>query len=77
MKNRNLSVIAIEIYKDWKKPYFGAVPYIDAMMILKDINSMYGFDSAKSIVLYFLSNAKTWKGEKARDIKKELNNLLK
>lgn len=77
VENRSLSVIAAEIRKDWKKPYFGAVPYLNAMMCLDKITDNYGFDSAKSIVLYFLGNAGTWKGETARRIKKELNAMVK
>ena len=74
---RSLSVISNEIRKDWKKVYFGAAPYLDAMSTLNSIKDTYGCDSAKSIVLYFLSNATTWKGEVARNIKKELNSMLK
>lgn len=32
--NRPIKEIASDILKDWKKPYFGAVPYIEAMMKL-------------------------------------------
>lgn len=77
VENRSLSVIAAEIRKDWKKPYFGAVPYLNAMMCLDKITDNYGFDSAQSIVLYFLANASSWKGETARRIKKELNAMAK
>jgi hypothetical protein len=69
---RPLYEIAAEIRKDWKKPYFGAVPYLSAMSDLGSINENYGADSAKSIVLYFLSNASTWRGETAKRVKKEL-----
>lgn len=74
---RSISVIAQEIRADWKKPYFGAEPYLDAMGQLKDKGSMYGLDDAKSIVLYFLSNASTWRGPKAREIKAELKAIVK
>ena len=77
IESRSLSVIAAEIRKDWKKPYFGAVPYLNAMMCLDKITDNYGFDSAQMIVLYFLANAGTWKGETARRIKKELNAMAK
>ena len=77
IESRSLSVIAAEIRKDWKKPYFGAVPYLNAMMCLDKITDNYGFDSGKMIVLYFLGNAGTWKGETARRIKKELNAMAK
>ena len=69
---RKLYTIAQEIRKDWTKPYFGAVPYLDAMTNLESINDMYGADSAKSVVLYFLSNATGWRGEVARRVKAEL-----
>lgn len=74
-QTRTLREIANEIAADWKKPHFGAVPYLDAMKTLDSINDNYFFDSGKSIVLYFLANAGTWKGETARRIKKELKQL--
>ena len=77
IESRSLSSIAMEIKKDWKKPYFGAVPYLQAMMCLNSINDNYGFDTAKSIVLYFLANASSWRGDVARRIKKELNAMAK
>ena len=73
--NRNLSEIAKEIKKDWTKVYFGAVPYLDAMLSLNSIDDDYGYDSAKSIVLYFLSNASGWRGETAKRIKSELKKM--
>jgi len=73
---RPLYEIALDIRMDWDKPYFGAVPYLDAMEQLKTINDMYFFDTADSIVRYFLANAQTWRGDKAREVKKELNAML-
>lgn len=75
--SRNLSTIAKEIQADWTNVYFGAKPYLAAMHGLKGINDRYGYDSARSVVLYFLSNASTWKGPVARSIKKELRDLTK
>ena len=74
---RPLYEIAREIKKDWKNVYFGAKPYLDAMATLTSINDNYGFDSAKSIVLYFLGNASTWRGETAKRIKAELKAMAK
>jgi len=74
-KVRSLSEIAREIKSDWTKVYFGAVPYLDAMRSLNSINDMYYSDSAKSIVLYFLGNAQSWRGETAKRIKLELKKL--
>ena len=74
---RPVHEIAREINKDWKNIYFGARPYLNAMYSLDKITDNYGMDSGRSIVAYFLSNATTWKGEKAREIKKELNKMIK
>jgi hypothetical protein len=73
--SRPLYEIASEIRQDWANPYFGAVPYLDAMESLEEIGGAYGADSAKSIVLYFLSNANTWRGETARRVKAELKKM--
>lgn len=72
---RPISVIANEIRSTWKNinPY--AKEYLNAMMYLNSINDNYYFDSGKSIVLYFLSNAGTWRGEDARRIKAELKEM--
>lgn len=72
---RSISTIAREIRADWTNPYFGAVPYLAAMQSLDSINDDYYEDSGKSVVLYFLANANTWRGEKARAIKAELKKL--
>ena len=74
---RPLYEIANEIKKDWKNVYFGAVPYLNAMETLSNINDNYGYDTGKSIVLYFLSNATTWRGDTAKRIKKELKQISK
>ena len=74
---RPLHLIAREIRAVWKKPYFGAVPYLDAMATLNTMADEYGCDSADSIVAYFLANAHTWRGGVARYIKAELNAMLK
>lgn len=76
-KVRPLSEIAREIRKDWKNVNFAAKPYLDAMSTLGSINERYGYDSARSIVLYFLSNAGSWRGETAKRVKAELNAMLK
>ena len=74
-KTRPLHVIASEIRNDWKKVYFSAEPYLDAMSNLDNVNQNYLFDTGKSIVLYFLANASTYRGETAKRIKKELKDM--
>ena len=74
--NRSLSTIAREIRADWKKPHFGAVPYLDAMLSLDSVADPYYYDSGESIVRYFLANAATYRGETAKRIKLELKSIL-
>lgn len=71
---RNLSQIAKDIRKDWKKVYFGAEPYLYAMESINspEPDAPYFLETAKDMVIYFLHNATTWRGETARTIKKEL-----
>jgi hypothetical protein len=47
------------------------------MATLDSVNDNYGWDSGKMIVLYFLSNASTWRGETAKRIKAELKAMAK
>lgn len=75
MTTRPLYEIASEIRKDWRPVYFGAVPYLDAMSSLDSIDDNYICDSGKSVVIYFLSNAGTWRGETAKRIKLELKKM--
>ena len=72
-----IAQLAAEVRKDWKNVYFGAVPYLEAMFYLGSIKDTYGCDSGSSIVIYFLSNANTWRGATARAIKAELNKRCK
>jgi hypothetical protein len=61
-------MIAEEVKMYWPKPYFGAVPYLDAMLELENVSDYYGADSGKSVVIYFLANAQTWQGPEARSM---------
>ncbi len=74
---RPINQIAREIKADWKNPYFGAVPYIEAMLELDSIDDDYFLDSGKSVVLYFLANSNQWRGDTARRIKAELKAAIK
>lgn len=76
-QKRTLRQIAREIKRTWENPYFGAVPYIKAMHGLEKVTDTYGADDGKTIVLYFLSNATTWRGETARRIKAELKGMVR
>ena len=75
MTSRPLYVIAQDIKSNWPKVNYAAAPYLDAMATLETIEQKYYYDSAKDIVLRFLCNATSWRGEVAREIKKELKQL--
>lgn len=75
MSTRTLSAIAQDIRAHWAKPYFGAVPYLQAMGQLDSIRDSYGLDDGRSMVLYFLANAGTWRGPDAKRIKTELKQI--
>lgn len=74
---RPLFDIAADIRATWPKVNYAARPYLEAMSGIGSIEETYGFDTARSIVLYFLSNASTWRGDDARRIKAELKALSK
>lgn len=73
---RQLNVIAQEIINDWKNVNYAAKPYLSAMLQLQGIDDDYGADSARSIVSYFLSNARSWRGDVAKRIKAELKAMV-
>lgn len=73
---RKLHIIACEISRDWSPINFAAVPYWRAMSEMENIDDAYGADNGKSIVMYFLSNARSWRGETAKRIKAELKGML-
>lgn len=74
---RLINEIAKDISAAWPKPNYAAVPYLNAMHDLTTIDSKYGLDSADSIILYFLSNAASFRGDQARALKAELKALMK
>jgi hypothetical protein len=79
----NLPRIALLIIKTWvdktgkSNINFAAKPYLQALTQIDSVNSTYGCDSGKSIVLYFLGNASQYKGEQAKIVKAELKRRIK
>lgn len=75
---RTFQRIARDIKSTWLNVYFGAVPYLEAMLTLDttDPNARYYFDTAGDIVRYFLANAQTFRGADARRLKAELKSML-
>ena len=72
-----VSEIAREISADCANVNYAARPYLDAMSQLDSVRDKYGYDDAKSIVLYFLANAGAWRGDTARRIKAQLKAMIK
>lgn len=77
LEDYTISDLAKIIAEDWRKVYFGAAPYLDAMCTLENVTDSYGMDSGPSIIRYFLVNASTWRGPLAKAIKAELNKRIK
>ena len=76
---RTFSEVAREIRAKWSKPYFGAVPYLDALAEVhtSDKNAKYLFEQVKDIVPYLLCNMATFRGADARRLKAELKDMIK
>ena len=72
-----VSEIAHAIAKDWQNisPY--AADYLNAMKEIRSVEDNYYADSAKSVILYFLANASTYRGENARSYKALLKAMVK
>lgn len=56
---------------------YGAKPYLEAMFSMENIKDFFGLDPGEQIVLYFLSNATTWRGPVAKLVKLELKRRLR
>ena len=74
---RPIHTIAAEILDDWKNPSVYAKPYIEVMLRLDSIRDTYIAEDARSVLLYFLNNAKGWRGSKARAIKDEIRAMIR
>jgi len=74
-EKRSIRSIALDIRKEWVKVNYAAKPYLDAMLELDSINDKYYLDSAKSVVMYFLANASSFRNERAKALKAELKAL--
>lgn len=73
--HRPISIIARDITLAWANPTYSAKPYLAAMRQLSSINEHFGADDARSIVLHFLSNAASWRGPAAKELKAELRQI--
>ncbi len=74
---RPLYEVAAEISKNWKPVNYAAKPYLEAMFSLDKVSDKFMCDSGRSVVCYFLGNARSWTGPVAKKVKAELNAMLK
>ena len=77
LEDKSIAELAAIIRRDWQKVNYAAKPYLGAMESMQSVAHSFGYDSGKSVVLYFLSKAGTWRGEIAKAIKLELKNRTK
>ena len=73
---RPLYEIAADVRQTWPRVNYAAEPYLNAMEHLDGMDGNFYQDSVSSVVRYFLANATTWRGENARRMKVELNQML-
>ena len=76
-KVRPLYEIAKDISEHWKPIHEYAQQHVAAFAELDSINDIFITESGKDIILGFLCNAGTWRGEHARRIKTELKEMIK
>ena len=76
LKQRALYEIAAEVRATWPNVNYAAEPYLAAMATLGSMHDQYYDDTAKSVVIYFLSNARSWRGADAKRIKAELKGMI-
>lgn len=70
--NAKIHNLAQVIHDYWHNinPY--AKPYLNAMFELDKVTDHYYNEDGITIILYFLSNANSWRGEVAKRVKAEL-----
>ena len=77
---RSISAVAGDIASAWHQQKGGvnyaAKPYLAAMFELDTIDDKFMFDSARTVLVYFLGNAKTFRGPRAKELKAELKQIL-
>lgn len=73
---QSISTIAREISRDWKNVNYAAKPYLEAMRSLDSASDSFEYDSAKSVVSYFLANASGYRGDTAKAHKSALKAIV-
>jgi hypothetical protein len=72
-----LDQIAEIIYEDWGEDMGSrSIPHVEGVSNFESVDEWINHESGASMVAYFLSNAKEWKGVVAVKVKKHLQTLL-
>lgn len=85
--SRDVGTIAREVFTSWaphlrKNPMAWpnyikfSFPYLKEMLKMKHVTDPVGLEDGVMVVLYFLNNAHHWRGDDARRLKAELNQLI-
>jgi len=74
---RKIYEVAKDIAAAWPNVNFAALPYLRVMYQMSAATDTYITEDARSIVLYFLSNASGFRGPKAQALKAELRAIIK
>ena len=74
---RDLSTIARDVRKHWKRIPYSARPYVDALASIRTVQDIYINESSASVVRGFLDNAATWRGEDAKRVKAEVRAMVR
>jgi len=73
MNTRAVNEIARDVRAEWgAKVNYAARPYLNAMLQIEAGQQSFGQDDTKSVVLYFLGNARSFRGPRAKELKAEL-----
>lgn len=78
LEKMTLSQISDLISNSWNNMPEKAYCYVEAMSQIESLEDKYGdYETGLEIVSYFLTNAKTWQGNIAKNVKQHLNNLIR
>ena len=75
-QERPLFAIAHDIKRYWPNVNYAAKPYLDTMSKMNSVNDKFYADDGRTVVLYFLANAQSFRGEDAKRIKAELKRMV-
>jgi len=75
---RPINEVAQDIWAEWEKVNYAALPYLQAMLELDKPSDTFGpgRESGTMIVTYFLNNASSFRGPRAKELKAELKQLI-